>query len=148
MELVAMHHSQQNPVFSSICRSLVMFTRSWVMGSGLPGPFQNLGDDALWYSCDGSNLQSGAPLTGHPDYHLQYCRCNIMRHVLVLCSLNRNLFNVAVFFKILPEIKPSSFEDHIDKHPHNIDWMRKRFHKAYLWRNGVTFLWKEERKVL
>ena len=42
MELVVEHRSQQNLVFSSICRSLAMSAWSLVQGSGLSGPFKNL----------------------------------------------------------------------------------------------------------
>ena len=42
MDLVVEHRSQQNLVFSSICRSLAMSAWSLVKGSGLPGPFKNL----------------------------------------------------------------------------------------------------------
>ena len=86
---------------------------SLVRGSDLLGPFQNLGDGTLLYPCNGSNLQLGAPYTGQPDSHLRYCRYNMTRHVMVLCSPEWNLFEVSFFcflFFNLPQIKPSMLE--------------------------------------
>ena len=108
MEPVVEHHSQQDPVFSSICWSLAMSARSLVLGSGLPGPFNNLGDGALWYPCNGSNLQLGAPFTGQADYRLHYCRCNRTRHVMVCVHQTERLR----FKKHLPQLKPYSFQVH------------------------------------
>ena len=96
MEPIVVHHSQQNPVFSSICRSLAMFMRSLIKMFRSPGPFQNLGNGALWYPCNGNNLQLSAPFRGQPYYHLKYCRCNMMCHVAVSCSPNLNSFKVAI----------------------------------------------------
>ena len=70
METVVAHHSQQNLVFWSICRSLAMSARSLVSISSPPGPFQNLEEGSLWYPCYSSNLQLGAPFMGQPDYNL------------------------------------------------------------------------------
>ena len=97
-------------VFSSICRSLTMSARSFVMGSRLPGLFQNLGDGTLWYPCNGSNLQLDAPFLGKPD-------CNIAdamwRAMSWSCVRLTAVFKVANL-KMLLQIKPSCFEVHRD----------------------------------
>ena len=122
------HLSMFGAVFGQGCRSPWTFLESWRW--------------RLVIHCNGNNLQLGTPFMEQPDYHQQYWRYTMTCHGNVWYSPHWNLFKIEIkkYLKLNHLVSRST-------ETNTIDWTKKRFHNALLWRNGVTFLWKERERL-